>query len=161
MIKLIWRRLDDYYYYYKEGVAIAINPPWEIGFDELFAKFGETKTETSLEGLFPLTSMQECLENSKEYGRTPKFDYTFDENLVKWKNLAIDKSDGAVQVWIPDSYGTEDFRLQFPRAAKMAWLNGLWDESYADMVSEMWAYRYAHDLVYASHRGSDRKGFGA
>ena len=158
MIKLIWRRLDAHYYT-EEGVAV--NPPWEIGFDELYNKFGETKTEVSLEGLFPLTSMQECLEKSKESGRTPEFDYTFDEDLVKWKNLAIDKSDGAVGVWIPDSYGTEDFSLQFPKVAKMAWLTGQWDESYADMVAEMWAYRYAYDLIYASHRGSDRKGFGA
>ena len=157
MIKLIWRRLDAHYYT-EEGVAV--NPPWEIDFDELYAKFGETKTEVSLEGLFPLTSMQECLENCKECGRTPKFDFAFDENLVKWKNLAIDKSPGAVEVWIPDSYGTEDFSLQFPKTAKMAWLNGQWNESYADMVAEMWAYRYAYDLIYAPHRGSDRKGFG-
>lgn len=158
MVKLVWRRLTAYYYTQEN---VMITPPWEIAFKNLFEKFGENKTEASLIEAFPPISMQQCVENAKEYGRTPDFEYSFDENLIKWKNIATDKSSGASEVWIPEFYGTEDFFLAVPAIYKMGYLGDDWDESWNDSLALIWAYRYAHNLIYAPHRGADGKGFWA
>lgn len=161
-MKLIWKVYKSgEVYFTNEGVMVSA--PWDISYRALVDKLGagkENKGEHDLLTLFPLTPMQQCVENAKEYGRTPDFKFSFDENLIEWRNIARDKSNSAPEVWIPESYGTEDFSIKIPSIYKMGFLGGEWDESWNDMLAEMWAYRYAHDLIYASHRGSDSKGFG-
>jgi hypothetical protein len=135
-----------------------INPPWYIPFKRLLETLGGANTEVNLTEIFPVSSMQRCIENATEYGRTPQFEYSFDENLISWRNLAVDKT--AHKILIPESYGTDDYSLEMPSCYKMAYLGGDWDDSWNDSVSTIWAHRYARDLIYAPHRGADTKGFG-